>query len=149
MEMRIRLTLATTIVTALLALTTGAMAQDDSDESHGGGHVFALLQYKTKFSDIDAYLELYEREWMPLVRNNEYVVSHRIFQHSWGPDWTILIVEEFESLAMLDEAYKMYDKLWEQRHPDEAKRDAADKAFSDLLLGHSDAIVTEVPRFAR
>ena len=149
MEMRIRLTLAATTLAALLAVAMGALAEDESDDAHGNGNVFAMLQYKTKFSDIDAYLDLYEKEWMPLVRENKYVVSHRIFQHSWGPDWTILIVEEFESLAMLDEAYKTYDKLWEKRYPDEAERNAADKAFSDLLLGHSDSIVTEVPRFAR
>ena len=149
MNIRIRLTLATAAMAALLAVAPGALAQDESDDSHDDGNVFTLLTFKTKFSDIDPYLEVYEREWMPLVRDNKYVLSHRIFQHAWGPDWTILIIQEFESLSMVDEAYKKFDELLQERYPDEAERAAVDKAFSDLLLGHSDAIVIEEPKFAK
>ncbi len=76
-------------------------------------------------------------------------MSHRMFQLAWGPDWTILIVQEFESLSMVDEAYKRFDELLQERYPDEAERAAVDRAFSDLLLGHSDAIVIEEPKFAK
>ena len=129
----------------LLMTSAGAWAEEETAKEQEDSHVFALLMYKTKFSDIDPYLEIYTQEWMPLVKQNDLVLGHWIFQHAWGPDWTILIVEEFESHSSMGSAYEKFDELWEQKYPNKSDRAAADKAFSDLLLGHSDAIVTEMP----
>ena len=133
----------------LLLASAEAVSEDETAKDQEDSHVFAMQMYKTQFSDIDTYLEIYEQEWMPLVKQNDLVLGHWTFQHRWGPDWTILIVEEFESLSSMGDAYEKYDELWEKKHPDESDRAAADKTLSDLLLGHSDAIVIERPALTK
>jgi hypothetical protein len=133
----------------LLLTSAGAVSEDEIAKDQEDSHVFAMLMHKTQWSDIDAYLELYKQEWMPLVKQNDLVLGHWIYQHAWGPDWTILIVEEFESLSSMGLAHEKFDELWEKKYPDKSERAAADKAFSDLVSGHSDAIVTERPGFTK
>ena len=136
------------IVAAVLAClsfaTTGALAQDEGEQEQG--HVFTLQTWKVKFGETDAYLDFYEKEWLPLVKQNEFVLGHRAFEHFWGPDWTILFVEEFESLGAMAQAHEKYDELWEKKYSDKAERKAVMKILSDFEWGHTDAIVTEVPR---
>jgi hypothetical protein len=132
-------------VLVCLSLTTSeALSQDGVEDEQA--HVFTLQTWKIKFGDTDAYLDLYENEWLPLVRQNEFVIGHWAFKHFWGPDWTILFVEEFENLGTMAQAHEKYDELWEKKYPDKAERNAVEKMMSDLEWGHTDAIVTEVSK---
>ena len=139
------------IVAAVLAClslaTTGALAQDEGEQDQA--HVFTLQTWKVKFGDSDTYLDIYENEWLPLVKQNEFVLGHWAYKHYWGPDWTILFVEEFENLGTMAQAHEKYDELWKKKYPDKAERNAVEKMWSDFEWGHTDAIVTEVPKLEK
>ena len=144
MRRAIKWPVVATVLVCLSLTTSETLSQDGVEEEQA--HVFTLQTWKIKFGDTDAYLDIYENEWLPLVKQNEFVIGHWAFKHFWGPDWTILFVEEFENLGTMAQAHEKYDELWEKKYPDKAERNAVEKMMSDLEWGHSDAIVTEVSK---
>ena len=135
------------VICVCLTLLVGSGLADEKvgDEAH----VYSMQTFKISWSDIDSYLEYYDKEWMPLVKQNEFSLGHNIYQHAWGPDWTLLIVEEFESMTGLAKAHEKYDELWRAKYPDAIDRNAADKGFDKYIHGHFDAIVTEMPGYSK
>lgn len=135
------------VICVCLTLLFGPVLADEHGDDEA--HVYSMQTLKIRWSDIDSYLEYYDKEWMPLVKQNEFVLSHNIYHHSWGPDWTLLIVEEYESMAGLAKAYEKYDELWEAKYPDASDRNAAFSGFDKYVHGHFDAIVTERPDYSK
>jgi len=129
------------VICVCLTLLIGPVVADEHTEDEA--HVFSMQTFKIKWSDIDSYLEVYDREWMPLVKQNEFILSHNIYEHAWGPDWTLLIVEEYRSMADLAKAREKLDELWQAKYPDASDRNAADREFDKYVNGHFDSIVTE------
>lgn len=135
------------VICVCLTLLVGSVWADEHEDDEA--HVYTMQTFKIRWSEIDSYLEHYDREWMPLVKQNEFVLSHGIYQHAWGPDWTLLIVEEYESMTDLAKAQEKYDKLWRAKYPDASDRNAADNGFDKYIHGHFDAIVTERPGYSK
>ena len=135
------------VICVCLTLIVGSVLADEHGDNEA--HVYSMQTFKIRWSDIDSYLEIYDREWMPLVKQNEFVLSHSIYQHEWGPDWTLLIVEEYGSMMELAKAREKYVALWQAKYPDSSDLNAADKEFDKYIHGHFDAIVTERPGYSK
>ncbi len=98
--------------------------------------------YKVRFDQIENFLEIWEKYYIPIIREIEFVKSIRVFTHYWGPDWTVLLIAEYESFDAIDSAQVKLNELFKEKYPDEYQE--INKKARSMILGHTDAIVTEV-----
>ena len=120
-----------------------------AQEQEEKGHVFTMSTYKVRSGDLDEYLKFREQEWHPLTEQNEFILSKKVLRHLWGPDWRVMIIEEYENFADIAKAQEKYDELWKNKYPDKAERDKKEKKWSNYELAHTDAIVMEVPKLRK
>ena len=120
-----------------------------AQEQEEKGNVFTISTYKVRYAYVDEYLKLSLGEEGALTAQNEFHISRKVFTHLWGPDWRIIIITEYEDFAAIGKAQEKYDELWKNKYPDKAERDKINKKISDYVLGHTDAIVSELPKFRK
>ena len=120
-------------------------AQEEEEQ----GHVFTISTFKVSFGKLDEYLELWDKESTPLIKKNEFILSHRVFTHSYGPDWNIVVITEYENLSAIESANKKSKELFKEKYPDEDKLDEIYKQFGSYILAHTDAIVRERPKLRK
>ena len=113
------------------------------------GNVYAVSTYKIPFDRISEYFELYEKEAKPRVAQNEFILSQRFFTHAYGPDWTVMVINEYKDLASIQAAQKRGTELFEKQYPDKAKRDELTKKFQGFSQAHTDALVVENPKLRK
>ena len=103
--------------------------------------------YKVRFDQIEKFLGLWEKYTLPVMKENEFVKSFRVFTHYWGPDWTVLLIVEYESFEAIHAAQGKMNELLKEKYPDEYQ-DVVNKVRS-MILGHTDAIVTEAKKLRK
>ncbi len=113
------------------------------------GNIFAVSTYKIPFDRIPEYFELYEKEAKPRIAQNEFILSQKILTHAWGPDWTVMVINEYKDLASIQAAQKRGIELFEKQYPDKAKRDELTKKFQSFSQAHTDALVVENPKLRK
>ena len=137
------------ITVVLLSMTFIANCVLFAQEQEEKGHVFTISTYKVRYGDVDEYLKLKEGVEGPMTVQNEFILSRKVLQHLWGPDWRIIIIAEYEDFAAIAKAGEKGDELWKNKYPDKAERDKIDKKILKYWLAHTDAIVIEVPKFRK
>lgn len=144
--MKLKQSILFTLTLTFLAVTSSfVLAQEQEEE----GHVFTIATYKIKYDQVDKYLDLLKEFSHPRHEQNEFLISRKVFTHLWGPDWNIVIIQEFENLASIDKFTKRSQELRKKMHPDKTERDKIAKQLQELRLAHTDAIVTEVPKLRK
>lgn len=111
--------------------------------------VFSISTWKVRFDKIEEFLNLWEKESLPLIKQNEFIKSFRVCTHLWGPDWTVVSIAEYESFSAIEDSQKKSSELFKKKYPDKAKRDEVWKKMRSLIMGHTDAIVEEVPKLRK
>ncbi|MCH7676556.1 hypothetical protein IH879_16645 [candidate division KSB1 bacterium] len=144
--MKLKQSILFTLTLTFLTVTSSfVLAQEQEEE----GHVFTISTWKVKFGQVNKYLDLLKEFRHPEVEQNEFLISRKVFRHHWGPDWNIVIIQEFEDLASIDKYQKRNQELRKKMHPDKTERDKIAKQLQELRLAHTDAIVTEVPKLRK
>ena len=137
------------IIFVLLSIIFIANSVLSAQEQEEKGHIFTIQTWKVRFNDIHEYLKFWEQEWKPLSEQNEFILSQKVFTHIWGPDWTVITIEEYEDFSAIGKAQEKSNELWKNKYPDKAERNKRDKKFSDYVQAHTDAIVIEVPKLRK
>ena len=137
----------TVLLSMVFLLSTGSilLAQEEEEQ----GNVFTISTFKVRFDQVDEVLDLWEKEFKPIAEQNDLIKSVKVFRHLWGPDWTIVIIREYENFAAISSAQEKSNELRKKKYPDKKKRDEIMKKNQSYLLGHTDAIVREVPKLRK
>ncbi len=133
------------IALPLFAIPVALLAQEDEEEK---GHVWSISTYKVKFGDLEGLLEMWEEDW-EIIAENELVLSSKLLTHLWGPDWSIMIIEEYAKFEDIAAAQAKQGELYKKKYSSETRRKARNKKQGALIQGHTDAIVQENPKFTK
>jgi hypothetical protein len=120
-----------------------------AQEQEEQGNVFTISTWKVPFTKLDEFQSLWEKEVTPSVKQNEFILSQRVFTHLWGPDWTVVTIIEYESLSAIESANKRSQELSKEKYPEKEKRDEIRKQIQSFFTGHTDAIVRENPKLRK
>ena len=107
------------------------------------GHIYTVTTMKIPLEKIDEFLGNWEKYVTPTIKKNEYIVSEKLLTHIWGPEWTVLLIDEYKTWNDIDASDKRYEELFKAAEPDKDKRMEIGKIFTPYYNGHSDAIVME------
>ncbi len=137
------------IVTSILCLTfvLSSVSICFAQEEEEKGNMFYMVMIKVKPGKVDEYLKLYEKT--TTVKDNEFVLSERIFTHRTGPDWSILLMIEYKDFTALQKMFEREDELYMEKFPDEEERDKISDEFDEYMISHTDAIVIENPNLGK
>jgi len=133
------------VVVFILLAGSPLFAQEEEEKPT----FITISTFKVRFDQIGTYLDLFEKHWLPIIKENDLIKSNRVFTHYWGPDWTVLVIVEYDSFAAIDASQVKLSDLMKEKYPDEAKRQEISKKIGSLVLGHTDAIVTEVKKLRK
>ncbi len=109
------------------------------------GHVYEMTFASIPYEQIEDFNKFYETYGKPLDEQNEYILSARVYTHTFGPSWSVLMVAEYKDLESFAKARKRSDELFEKLVTDKSKIAEISTKFAGFLKGHMDALVTEVP----
>ncbi len=130
---------------AFLLGPAALLAQEEEEE----GHVFQVSTFKVRFDQLEEFLDLWEKEYLPIDMQNDLMKSQKVLTHLWGPDWSVILIVEYDDFEALAAAWEKRKELWEQKYPSKSQRDRIDNKFRSYWTGHTDAIVTEVPKLTK
>ena len=141
-----RIFLLTVIILSFILLTNIAVfAQEQQNE----GNVWAISTWKIRFDQRDDFLKHLETENMPIWKQNEHIISLKVFTHLWGEDWTVIMISEYKSMAAIEAADKKTKELFKQKYPDEKELKKVHDKRRKMVMGHYDNIVREVPKLSK
>ena len=138
--------LVTISALCLFSVWGTAYAQDDEVE----GHIYTVSTQKWPFNNLEEIFALME-ETQGLVEENEYILSRKVLTHSWAGEFSVMIINEYASMADIDKAQKRGTELFNAKYPDEEEREARSEKLSKLMgtSMHNDSIVQEVPALTK
>ena len=125
------------VIVLLFSISSKLHAQDST------AHIYTVSTLKVPIEKVEDFLNNWEKYVTPVIKQNEYVISEKLLTHLWGPDYTVLLIDEYKSWEDIKAADKRYDEIAKIMEPDKDKRNEIDKLFSPLYNGHSDAILME------
>jgi hypothetical protein len=120
------------------------LAQEEEE-----GNVFAIMFLKIPREEMDEFINLWDKEMLAFEKQIDEILSHRVFTHWWGPDWSVMVIREFKDLASMEKSLKKIAELAEKKYPDEKERKKINNSILRYYNGHFDAIVTEVPKLRK
>jgi hypothetical protein len=118
-------------------------------QTQGNGHLCTMTMLYIPENEMDEFLSFFEKEIKPFNAENEYILSAKVYTHSWGPQWTVCLVTEYKDWEGFVAAEKKGNELLEKMYPDKSKRDELMKKFGSYLFNHTDAIVNDHPNLAK
>ncbi len=133
------------IALPLFAIPVALLAQEEEEE----GHVFQVSTFKVRFDQLEEFLELWEKEYLPITMQNDLMKSQKVLTHLWGPDWAVILIVEYDDFEALAAAWEKRDELWKKKYPSKSQRDRIDNKFRSYWVGHTDAIVQENPKLTK
>jgi len=145
--MKSKMSVVSVLLIMVLLFSTGSIlfAQEKKEQ----GNVFCISTYKVPFAKLDGFLSLWEKHVKPRVKQNEYLLSQRIFTHLYGPDWTVVVLKEYEDFAGIELSSTRDKEIFKELYPDKEERDEINLEFDNSFIGHTDAIVREVPKLRK
>jgi hypothetical protein len=129
------------IVTALLVVVA---PQAQSEEQENSGSVYTISVFTLKPGAVDEYLSA-RQQTQPMILQNEFIKSRKVFRHYWGPEWSVMVITEYASMADIERASARTRELYHTAYPDEEEFKRRNDLLHGLQIGHDDAIVKEVP----
>jgi hypothetical protein len=145
--MKSKMSIVSVLLSIVFFISTGSFlfAQEQEEQ----GNVFAISTFKVPFAKLSEFQSHWEKEIKPRVKQNEFILSQRIFTHLYGPDWTVVVLKEYENFVALESSHKRDDEILKKKYPEQEKRDEITKQFDNLFTAHTDAIVREVPKLRK
>ena len=137
----------TMIYTLCLTIILSIVSVNFAEEEGDYGNMFYMVMIKVKPGMIDKYLELYEKT--TTSKDNEFIISEKVFHHRTGPEWSILIMFEYKDFAILQKLFEREDELYMKKFPDEKERKNITDRLDECTIGHTDAIVIEKPKLRK
>jgi len=137
----------TMIYTLCLTFIFSFVSVNFAEEEGDKGNMFYMVMIKVKPGMIDKYLELYEKT--STTKDNEFIISEKVFRHRTGPEWSILIMFEYKDFAALQKLFEREDELYMEKFPDEKEREKISDEFGEYQISHTDAIVIEKPKLGK
>ena len=136
------------IIIILLAAFINANIANAQDKKEEKKHVYTLSTYKVNFGNMKDYLKLMEKYKVNTIEN-EFILSQKVFTHLWGPDWSIMIVTEYENLASIEKSQARNSELSKKNFTNKEEFEKDGEKWQSMILGHTDAIVKEVPSLTK
>jgi hypothetical protein len=129
----------------IIILLAATLAQPNTYAQDNGktGNVFTISTYKVQFHNLDTVLEHWKEYTDKVLKQNDHIISSRVFTHMYGPDWSLVMINEYESMAAIEQAYVRNQELNKEAFPDEEKSEEINNMLSSMMRGHTDAIVME------
>ena len=118
-------------------------------QTEDSSHFFTVTTLKVPFEKIEDFLKNYEKYTTPVVKQNEFVLREKVLMHTWGPDYSVMIIDEYKTWSDIDAAGRRYDEIAVKMEPDKSKRDEYYKSFAQYYNGHTDAILNEAPKLTK
>ena len=66
------------------------------------GNLFYMVMIEIKPGKVGKYLELYEKT--NTAKDNEFLISEKVFTHRTGPEWSILLMREYKDFTAVQKA---------------------------------------------
>lgn len=142
--MKVKIILASVLFLVILSISPKIYSQDQSD-----GHFYEINFLNIPYDKISEYNDLYESYGKPMDAQNEYILSVKVFRHFSGPIWNVCFITEYKDAESFVAAGKRGDEIFAKLIPDKSKRDEVMKKWMSFLTGHSDALVTDIPKFEK
>jgi hypothetical protein len=76
-------------------------------------------------------------------------LSVKVFRHFSGPIRNVCFITEYKDAESFVAAGKRGDEIFAKLIPDKSKRDEVMKKWMSFITGHSDALVTDIPKFEK
>lgn len=127
----------------LLAIVTICTYSHNVNAQESNSHIYTATTLKIPIEKMDEFLSNYEKYVTPVIKQNEYVISEKLLTHLWGPDYTVLLMDEYKTWGDIEAADKRYGEISKTIEPDKDKRMEIDKLLSPYYNGHTDAILME------
>jgi hypothetical protein len=119
-KMSSRKSLLVLLIAAFLLSSGSFLFAQDKEEK---GHVYTISTWKIQPNKIEEVLKVWEEEFKPINDQDEHLLSIKFFRHYYGPDWSVMIVAEYENLAAIEKSDENFNKLFEEKYPDKEKRE--------------------------
>jgi hypothetical protein len=107
--------------------------------------IVTFSTYKVPFNQLGDFLKMMGEITLPIIKEIDCVKGYRVFRHYWGPDWTVLIMMEFESMAAIEKFSAKQQEMMAKKYPDKEELEKIQTKFLKMWKGHTDAITVEVP----
>ncbi len=136
------------LVVILIATFIGmgvCYAQEEEEEK---GHVYTMSTYKISFKDFEEFIDVME-QFKEVWMENDFILSQKLMSHLWGPDWSVIVVTEYTDLSSIEKAQKRSKELIKEKFTDEEKLKELTQTYQEMIVGHTDAIVKEVPSLTK
>ena len=124
-------------------------SQKTMSQTEDNGHLYTMTMLYVPENEMDEYLDFYEKEVKPVNAENEYILSSKVYTHSWGPQWTVCIVTEYKDWEEFAASGKKSIDIFVKMYPDKSKRDEIIKKFETYLNNHTDAFVNDHPNLEK
>jgi hypothetical protein len=128
-----------------LSLFSLIYAQEEAEV----GTVFTMTFLNIPRENMDEFRGLWEKDIYSLEKQIEEILSIKYYVHWWGPEWNVLIMTEYKTLADMEIADKKYDELYEKKYPDKIERDKIRDQRRIYWNNHFDAIVRNIPKLSK
>ena len=106
-----------------------------------------MVMIKIKPGKVGKFLELFEKT--NTAKDNEFLISEKVFTHRTGPEWSILLMREYKDFAAVQKAFEREDELDKEKFPDEKEREKIFDELNEYRISHTDAIVIENPKLGK
>jgi hypothetical protein len=123
--------------------------QKTMSQTQDNGHLYTMTMLYVPENEMDEFLGSSEKEMKPFYAENEYILSTKVYTHSWGPQWTICIVTEYKDWEAFVAGDKKGKEIFVKMYPDKTKRDEIIKKFETYLNNHTDAFVNDHPNLEK
>jgi hypothetical protein len=139
---RLLLAILTLSLMLIVVPATSSHAQDEEN-----GNLFYMTMTVVKVGKLGDLLALQEK--ISTAKDNEYIISQRVFTHMTGPEWSLMTMTEYKDLTARQKANERAGELYTQKFPDEEERAKIGAESAEYVLSHTDAMVVENPKLRK
>ena len=143
--MRAKFFLVFLIVVLALVIT----GRNSYSQMQKQGNLYTMTIIPVPGDQTREFLDFFEKEGKTYDAQNEYVLSTKVYTHSWGPAWTVCLVAEYKDWEGFIAAEQKYGEIDQKMHQDQSARDDIGKKWGHYLTNHTDAIVFDHPNLQK
>jgi hypothetical protein len=137
--------LSAILTLSLMLIVVPATSSHAQDEESANLFYMTMTVIKVgKLGDHIAHMEK-----ISTAKDNEYIISQRVFTHRTGPEWSLMIMTEYKDLTAMQKAYERAGELYTQKFPDEEERAKIGAKSAEYIVSHTDAMVVENPKLRK
>lgn len=126
----------------LLLVPAANSFSQEKKPAEDSGHIFTVTLLKIPLGQVSAFMDFWEKTWVPLEKQDPDLISSTVLRHRYGPtDYTVFLIQEFKDLASVEASRNREEgPLQRQASSDPAAAEAM-KSFTTFVDGHVDYIL--------